>query len=46
MSAILIVEDDPAMRKSIVRLLDACGYSANAFASAEEFRKKVSYFDF
>jgi FixJ family two-component response regulator len=37
LGVVVIVEDDPAMRKSIVRLLDASGYSANAFASAEEF---------
>jgi FixJ family two-component response regulator len=34
---IAIVEDDPATRKSIKRLLQANGYTTTAFASAEEF---------
>lgn len=37
LGVVAIVEDDAAMRKSIGRLLDAGGYSPNAFASAEEF---------
>jgi len=34
---IAIVEDDPAMRRSIDRLLCAHGYGTAAFASAEAF---------
>jgi FixJ family two-component response regulator len=34
---VAIVEDDPAMRKSIDRLLRAHGYGTVAFPSAEEF---------
>ena len=34
---VAVVEDDAAMRKSIERLLDASGYTASTFASAEEF---------
>ena len=34
---VAVVEDDPAMRKSIERLLCASGYTASTFASAEEF---------
>jgi FixJ family two-component response regulator len=36
-AVVAIVEDDPAMRKSIERLLQANGYATAAFASAEEF---------
>jgi FixJ family two-component response regulator len=34
---VAIVEDDAAMRESLVRLLRASGYTTTAFASAEEF---------
>ena len=34
---VAIVDDDAAMRASLVRLLRASGYTTTAFASAEEF---------
>ena len=34
---VAIVEDDAAMRESLVRLVHASGYRTPAFASAEEF---------
>lgn len=34
---VVVVEDDPSMRKSIERLLRASSWSTAAFASAEEF---------
>jgi FixJ family two-component response regulator len=34
---VAIVDDDAAMRKSLVRLLGATGYETVAFASAQEF---------
>ncbi|MHB8867854.1 MAG: response regulator transcription factor [Thermoleophilia bacterium] len=38
-STIWIVDDDPSVRRSLVRLLHACGYNAQACESAEEFLK-------
>ncbi len=32
-----VVDDDPAVRRSLVRLLHSAGYHANSFASADEF---------
>jgi len=34
---VAIVEDDPAMRKSLERLLHVNGYSTTGFSSAEDF---------
>jgi FixJ family two-component response regulator len=34
---VVVVEDDTAMRKSIERFLQARGYAATGFSSAEEF---------
>jgi FixJ family two-component response regulator len=34
---VLIVDDNPSVRKSLTRLLAAAGYSVEAFASAREF---------
>lgn len=34
---IVVVEDDPEMRKAVRRLLNAAGYCATAFDSAETF---------
>ena len=34
---VIVVEDDPASRKSLGRVLDAGGFDAAIFASAEEF---------
>ncbi len=34
---VAVVDDDAAMRTSVERLLQASGYTTNAFASAEEF---------
>jgi len=34
---VFVVDDDPAVRKGIVRLLKSAGYRAQPFASADEF---------
>lgn len=34
---VFVVDDDPSVRKSLVRLIEASGYAAEAFASAREF---------
>jgi FixJ family two-component response regulator len=34
---VLVVDDDPSVRKSLTRLLAAAGYMVEAFASAQEF---------
>src|SRR5215203_1636597 len=36
-----IVDDDQAVRKSLVRLMRSAGYTARAFASAEEYLRDV-----
>lgn len=32
-----IVEDDPSMRRGLVRIVTSAGHSAETFASAEDF---------
>ena len=34
---VFIVDDDPSVRKSLVRLIRSAGYEVEAFASAEDF---------
>jgi DNA-binding response OmpR family regulator len=34
---VLVVDDDPSVRKSLTRLLASAGYAVEAFASAREF---------
>jgi len=36
-ATVFVVDDDPSIRKSLVRLLSQAGYRAEAFASAREF---------
>ena len=43
LTTVFVVDDDAAVRKSLVRLLKSAGYFAESFASADEFlehRKK------
>ena len=40
---IFIVDDDASVRKSLSRLLDSLGFSAETFASADEFLKREHY---
>jgi FixJ family two-component response regulator len=35
--AVVVIDDDPSVRRGIVRLLRASGFSVQSFASAEEF---------
>ena len=39
---VAVVEDDPSMRRSIERLLNAHGYKTEAFDSAEAFLRRPS----
>jgi FixJ family two-component response regulator len=41
--AVFVVDDDPAVRKSLTRLLSSAGYAAEAFASAREFLAREPY---
>ncbi len=36
-SIVFVVDDDPGVRKSLLRLLKSAGYQAESFASADEF---------
>jgi FixJ family two-component response regulator len=36
-SAVFFIDDDPSLRRALVRLLNARGYQARAYASAHEF---------
>jgi FixJ family two-component response regulator len=40
-STVHIVDDDPSVRKSLLRLLRAHGFAARAFSSADEFLKSA-----
>jgi len=40
MTTIYVVEDDPSVRKGVGRLLKSAGYSAEMFATAEEFLER------
>ena len=36
-ASVFVVDDDPSVRKSLTRLIEAAGYTVNTFASAREF---------
>jgi FixJ family two-component response regulator len=40
---VFVVDDDPAVRKSLTRLLSAAGYAVEAFASARAFLARERY---
>jgi FixJ family two-component response regulator len=40
---VFVVDDDPAVRKGLTRLLSAAGYAVEAFASAREFLARERY---
>jgi FixJ family two-component response regulator len=40
---VFVVDDDPAVRQSLSRLLSAAGYAVEAFASAREFLARERY---
>jgi FixJ family two-component response regulator len=40
---VFVVDDDPAVRKSLTRLLSAAGYAVEAFASARDFLARERY---
>ena len=40
---VFIIDDDASVRKSLSRLLDSLGFTAETFASAEEFLKRERY---
>jgi FixJ family two-component response regulator len=40
---VFVVDDDPAVRKSLTRVLSAAGYAVEAFASAREFLARERY---
>jgi FixJ family two-component response regulator len=40
---VLVIDDEPSVRKSLTRVLASAGYTVEAFASAEEFLARPSY---
>jgi CheY-like chemotaxis protein len=40
---VFVVDDDPAVRKSLTRLIASAGYAVEAFASAREFLARERY---
>jgi FixJ family two-component response regulator len=40
---VLVVDDDPSVRKSLTRLLASAGYRVEAFASAREFLARAPH---
>jgi FixJ family two-component response regulator len=40
---VFVVDDDPSVRKSVTRLLVACGYAVEAFGSAREFLARAPH---
>ena len=40
---VFIVDDDPSVRESLTRLIEATGYAVEAFASAREFLERERY---
>ena len=47
-ATIFIVDDDPSVRKSLLRLMSSAGWQGEAFASAQEFlaRKVFDLMDY
>jgi FixJ family two-component response regulator len=41
--AVFVVDDDPSVRKSLVRLIASAGYAVETFASAREFLARERY---
>src|SRR5712675_1002377 len=42
-TTVFVVDDDPSVRKGLVRLLRSAGHVVEAFASASEFLDRVSH---
>lgn len=41
-STVFLVDDDPSVRKGLLRLVQSAGFRAEAFASAEEFQRRLT----
>jgi FixJ family two-component response regulator len=41
---IAVVDDEPSVRKALVRLLRSAGYEAREFASGQEFLRTLPYY--
>lgn len=39
---VFLVDDDPSVRKGLMRLVQSAGFRAEAFASAEEFQRRLT----